>query len=181
MAMKRSMMPLAMLAAGLGLGLLSGNYMLQITNTATPVGSSGWNELRIDGDDLRSTYMTGHFLVQGQVPPPKGARFLTRSVDDDGQSLRGDCVVSVEGKIPAGRWWFVGAESGRLRNTIDASQAVRETSGDVSIAVSTSPTPGNWLVPPNGGSYELQLVLLGVDNTEPLAAGLLPRVRRLWC
>jgi hypothetical protein len=177
--MMRAVYPLVMLALGLVLGTLSAQHMMETASGATPIAKTGWNEIRIAKDRWQSIYLVGHFLRRGQVPPPKGTRFFVRSFDDDGNSLRGDCLVTVEGKIPESRWWFVSAASGSARATLDAAQAIRETTGDTNISLSVSPVPGNWLVPPASGSYELQLVLLGVDDTTEAPA--LPRVKRLWC
>jgi hypothetical protein len=49
------------------------------------------------------------------------------------------------------------------------------------VSLSVSPVPGNWLVPPSSGAYELQLVLLGLTDDVAGATPLLPHVKRLWC
>jgi hypothetical protein len=177
--MMRAVLPLIMLALGLLLGTLSAQHMMETASGATPIPQTGWSEIRIAKDRWQSVYLVGHFLRRGQVPPPKGTRFFVRSLDDDGNSLRGDCLVTLEGKIPQSRWWFVSAASGGNRATLDAAQAIRETTGETNISLSVSPVPGNWLVPPGGGAYELQLVLLGLDDATEAPA--LPRVKRLWC
>lgn len=180
--MNRTIVPLVMLAAGVGLGFLSAQYMMENASVASPVGNSGWSEIRVGGDTLTSTYLSGHFLRRGQLPPPRGARFFVRADDDEGNSLRGDCLVSVEGTMPTSRWWFVSASTGSARTSLDAAQTIREASGETTVSLSVAPVPGNWLVPPSNGGYELQLVLLGVDDAA--AAGQqtsLPRVKRLWC
>lgn len=179
--MKRFAIPLVMLATGLGFGLLSAQYMMENASGAVPVSNSGWKEIRSGGEEMSSTYLTGHFLTRGQLPPPKGTRFYVRSEDDDGNSLRGDCLVTVEGVFPDARWWFVSASSGDNRNAIDVSQVVREASGETSLSLSTSPVPGNWMVPPAPGGYELQLVLLGMGEDVAGIPPSLPRVKRLWC
>ena len=179
--MNRAIIPLIMLAAGLGLGLLSAQYMMENASGATPVSNTGWIEIRAGNQDLQSTYLAGHFLRRGQFPPPKGTRFFARTEDDDGNRLRGDCVVTMEGAFPIARWWFVSASSGSSRTALDASDAIRETSGETAVSVSVSPVPGNWLVPPTSGDYELQLVLLGVSDDVAGVAPTLPRVKRLWC
>jgi hypothetical protein len=180
-SMMRAVFPLILLGLGLLLGTLSAQYMMETASGATPVGQSGWNEIRIDKGRWQTIYLVGHFLRRGQVPPPKGTRFFARNLDDDGNSLRGDCLVTVEGQLPPSRWWFVSASAASTRTTFDAAQAVRETSGETNIAVSVSPVPGNWLAPPGGGAYELQLVLLGVADDATATALALPRVKRLWC
>jgi hypothetical protein len=176
--MNRLVAPLFLLAAGIAIGLLSAQYLMENASVAAPVANSEWNEIRVGAESLQSIYQTGHFLRRGQVPPLKGSRFFVRSTDDEGNSLRGDCLVTLEGRIPAARWWFVGAKSNSGRTTLDAAQAIRESSGEVAISVSVSPVPGNWLVPPGGSGYELQLILLGVDESASVS---LPSVRRLWC
>jgi hypothetical protein len=172
---------MVMLGAGLAIGLLSAQYVMDRASRAQPAGASQWNEVQTVEDSLSSTYLIGHFLGQGQVPPPRGSRMFVRRVDDDGNSLRGDCVVSIEGKFANARWWFVSAATAKDRTSLDAAQTVREISGETSISVSTAPVPGNWLIPPSTNSYELHLLLLGSDDTAGNATVALPRVKRLWC
>ncbi len=179
--MNRAIVPLVMLAVGLGFGLLSAQYMMENASIAAPLGTSGWKEIRSGGEDLKSMYLAGHFLRRGQLPPPKGSRFFVRTEDDDGNSLRGECLVTIEGTFPAARWWFVSASSGSTRTSLDVSQAVREANGDFAVSLAVSPVPGNWLVPPTGAGYELQLVLLGSLDDVADVAPPLPRVKRLWC
>jgi hypothetical protein len=176
--MKRFIAPLSLLAAGVALGLLSAQYLMENANVAVPVSNSKWSEIQLSSESLQSSYLSGHFLRRGQVPPLKGSRFFVRNSDDDGNSLRGDCVVSLEGRIPAARWWFVSASSGKGRTTLDAAQAIRESNGEVAVSISQSPVAGNWIIPKDGSSYDLHLVLLGVDDAAVVD---LPRVKRLWC
>jgi hypothetical protein len=178
MGMNRIVAPLVLLVTAVALGLLSAQYMMENASVAVPIANSKWTEIRVGGEDLQSSYLAGHFLRRGQVPPPKGTRFYVRNADDDGNRLRGDCVVALEGRMPAARWWFVSAASSTGRKTLDAAQAIREASGDIAISLSVSPVAGNWLIPADDGNYDLQLVLLGVDDGAP---PVLPSVKRLWC
>lgn len=170
-----------MLVAGLSLGLLSARYLMENASVAAPAAGGRWLEVKPEGDDLNAIYLAGHFLRRGEVPPLKGSKFFVRQADDEGNSLRGDCVVTFEGKIPDARWWFVSADANGIRTALDAGEAVREATGDYTISISDNPVPGNWLVPPTTGSYSLSLVLLDAvtpPSTEQLA---LPAVKRLWC
>ena len=148
---------------------------------AAPVAGGKWMEVKHDGDDLNSLYLSGHFLRRGEVPPLKGSRFFVRQLDDEGNSLRGDCVVSVEGRMPDARWWFVSADAKNIRAALDAGEAVREASGNYTISISNNPVPGNWLVPPTTGAYSISLVLLDAATDANSAAISLPAVKRLWC
>jgi hypothetical protein len=179
--MNRAIIPLILLCAGLVLGLLSAQYMMEHATLEAPIANSGWKEIRAGNQDLKSTYLAGHFLRRGQLPPPKGSRFFVRTADDDGNGLRGDCVVTVSGTFPVARWWFVSASSGKGRTSLDAAEAIRETSGETMLSLSMSPVPGNWLIPPSGGAYELQLVLFGLTEDAAGYVPPLPRVKRLGC
>lgn len=176
--MNRLIVPFSLLVAGIALGLLSAQYLMENASVAAPVANSEWNEIQIGAESLQSSYLAGHFLRRGQVPPLKGSRFFVRSVDDDGNRLRGGCVVTLEGRIPPARWWFVSASSASGRATLDAAQAIRESNGEVAVSISLTPVAGNWIIPTDGNSYELQLVLLGADDAAIVD---LPSVKRLWC
>jgi hypothetical protein len=179
--MQKFFIAVAMLVAGLSFGLLSARHMMETASGAAPLDGGKWAEIKPEGDDLNSLYLAGHFLRRGEVPPLKGSRFFVRQVDDDGNTLRGDCVVSLDGKIPDARWWFVSANIKGARTALDAGEAVREASGEYTISISENPVPGNWLVPPSGGSYELSLVLLDAVAETTTDTIKLPIVKRLWC
>jgi hypothetical protein len=179
--MKQAQTALILLAIGAGVGTFSARHYMDGVNVASPVAGTSWQEIRVRGESLDATYRAGHFMRQGQVPPPKGTRFYVRSVDDEGNTLRGDCLVSIEGRMPEARWWLVSAATNDARQSLDVAQAVREPSGETVLAVSSAPATGNWLTPPGTGAYELQLVLLGIDEADNGANPQLPKVRRLWC
>lgn len=179
--MRRFFITSLMLLAGLSFGLLSARYMMENMSMAAPVAGSKWTEVKPDGDDLNSLYLAGHFLRRGEVPPLKGSRFFVRQLDDDGNILRGDCVVTLEGKMPDARWWFVSTDVRSTRTALDAGEAVREASGNYTISISTNPVPGNWLVPPTTSAYALTLVLLDAVTGADATAPTLPTVKRLWC
>jgi hypothetical protein len=177
--MRRKLVPTIMLLAGSAFGFLSAEYLMETKNVAVPVADSKWQEVQQPGSDFQSTYLTGHFLGRGEIPPPKGARFFVRTVDDEGNVLRGDCLVAMEGRLPETRWWFVSAARGNTRKTLDAGQAVREANGETNVSFFESPVPGNWIIPPSS-TYELQLVLLGVEGAADEKLDL-PKLKRLRC
>lgn len=179
--MRRTFITLLMLFAGLSFGLLSARYMMENLSMAAPIAGGKWMEIKPAGDDLNSLYLSGHFLRRGEVPPLKGSRFFVRQLDDEGNILRGDCVVAFEGKMPEARWWFVSADAKNARTALDAGEAVREATGNYTVSISSNPVPGNWLVPPTTGAYAISLVLLDVVTEPNGSTPTLPTVKRLWC
>lgn len=179
--MRRFFITSLMLLAGLSFGLLSARYMMENLSAAVPIAGGKWMEIIPDGDDLNSLYLSGHFLRRGEVPPLKGSRFFVRKLDDEGNTLRGDCVVAFEGKMPDARWWFVSADTKNKRTALDAGEAVREASGSYTISIADNPVPGNWLVPPTTGTYVITLVLLDAVTDANATIPALPTVKRLWC
>ena len=178
--MKKLLIVSTFLCSGLALGWLSARFMMQSAAGAGSTTQNGWAEVHLTGEGLGPTYEAGYYLWRGKVPPPKNVRLFRRNIDDEGNSLRGDCAIMVEGEIPSARWWVVNTEGAGESGAISAGSAIRESSGEIAIAVSRNPMPGNWLRPGDAGAYALQLVLhdAGVVADEPLV---LPHVKRLWC
>ena len=178
--MRKFTIIVALLFSGVTLGWLSARFMMQ--NAAGAAGSdlAGWTEIRLTGDDLRPTYEAGYYLWRGKVLPPSNVRLFRRVTDDEGNTLRGDCAVQLEGKIPDARWWVVNLDGSGVSGAISAGTAIREMSGDAAITVSQSPVPGNWIKPGSSTAYALQLVLQDL-TIAPDQTPTLPSVKRLWC
>ena len=170
----------ALLTAGVSLGWLSARFMMQNAAGAGSTTDGGWAEITLTNDNLRSTYESGYYLWQGKVPPPHHVRLFRRAKDDEGNTLRGDCAIQIEGTIPEARWWVVNTDGASPSGSVSAGTAIREANGDVAITVSQSPVPGNWIKPGAASSYTLQLVLQ--NASAPTGQKLvLPAVKRLWC
>jgi hypothetical protein len=109
--------------------------------------------------------------------PPKSVLYFVRNVDDDGNSLRSDCIVTVEGPAIPARWWAL--SSGDQRGAVlSAGEAVLDSKGQLKATISRHPSPGNWIVPPDSSSYTLSYIL-----SEPSKAAEidLPHVKRIGC
>ena len=170
----------ALLMAGISLGWLSARFMMQNAAGAGVTTDGGWVEITLTTDSLRSTYESGYYLWQGKVPPPNHVRLFRRAKDDEGNFLRGDCAIQIEGTIPEARWWVVNTDSASPSGAVSAGTAIREANGEVAITLSPSPVPGNWIKPGAASSYTLQLVLQNVSA--PAGQKLvMPAVKRLWC
>ena len=178
--MKKLGIILLVIATGLLLGWLSARIMLNQADANGSPALGGWHASSVSGTGLLSIYESGHYLLSGKLPPPGHVRLFSRTVDDDGNQLRGDCVVVLEGTMPQARWWSVNAQGGGPAQGIAAGNAVEEAAGTVAITVSRNPMPGNWFAPATDGNYTLLLALQDLTADED-GGYKLPTVRRLWC
>jgi hypothetical protein len=178
--MKKILAALLSIVAGLALGLVSAQTMMQRAADAQEGSIGNWHSVRIAADS-NGFYAASSFLRKGQLPPPRGARFYTRNLDDDGNALRGGCVVSIEGMLPSVRWWSVKVESSSGVTALDAGDALREADGTLVISISKAPSAGNWLKAPDDGVYSVNLVFFDPVQASKDAVPALPTVKRLWC
>lgn len=179
--MKKLLGAILSIIAGLVIGLVSAQTMMERAARAQEGSVGNWNSVRIAADSSSGFYAASSFLRNGQLPPPRGARFYTRNLDDDGNALRGGCVVSIEGKMPDVRWWSFKTQTSSSVASLDAGEAVLEADGTLLISISRAPSAGNWLKVPEDSAYQLNLVIFDPAQPSKQAAPSLPAVKRLWC
>ena len=88
------------LLAGVVLGVVSAINALGSVGLKPVAPTSKWSEWQLNGASTTLVYALGHFLGDGQLPPPKSARYFVRNTDEDGNSLRADCIYVVEARSP---------------------------------------------------------------------------------
>jgi hypothetical protein len=162
------------LLAGVLLGVITAMNALGSVGLK-PIGpKSKWFEWQLNGASTALVYSLGHFLADGQLPPPKSARYFVRNIDEDGNSLRADCVYVVEGKIAPARWWTMSvAPSGTAapKSELSAGEAVLSQDNNLKVIISARPAPGNWIVPEGNGGVSLHFIVnepvLGQDVALP--------------
>jgi hypothetical protein len=152
------------LMAGVILGIGSAYYAFSAAGVAEVPGQAGWQQRNLVAQSSALPYALGHYLAEGQLPPPQSVLDLTRGTSSDGAVLRGDCMVTLDGEIPSARWWTLAAinKDGLAtgpRAVLSASSAVLESDGRIVVHVSTEPQSGNWIAPASGGTYALALTL----------------------
>jgi hypothetical protein len=159
------------LLAGVLLGVLTAMNALGSVGLKPVSPTSKWSEWQLNGASTTLVYSLGHFLGDGQLPPPKSARYFVRSTDEDGNSLRVDCVYVVEGKITPARWWTMTAGTAALRSELSAGEAILSQDNTLKVTISARPAPGNWIVPADNGSLSLHFIVnepvLGQDISLP--------------
>lgn len=162
------------LLAGIVLGIITAINALGSVGLKPVSPSSKWLEWRLSGTDTTIIYSLGHFLGDGQLPPPKSARYFVRTTDEDGNRLRVDCVYVVEGKVTPARWWTMSvAPAGAVspKSELSAGEAVLAQDNTMKVIISAHPAPGNWIVPPDSGGLSLHFIVnepvLGQDISLP--------------
>jgi hypothetical protein len=180
MAWRNSAFILLIMGAGLFSGWFSARVMLDRAASNPTQDQAGWREVKLDGEGLWSTYQSGHYLWRGKLPPPQHARLFRRETDDDGQTLRSDCSVLVEGVVPKARWWMISADNGNEAHSLSAGTVIREPNGTFSVTLGANAAQGNWLKLSGSRAYSIYLTLDDARE-EDMKAMELPQVRRLWC
>ena len=152
----------AILIGGFVIGWLTAINGLAGLGLKAVVGSPYWSEWALKGDDRWQVYALGHFLSDGQLPPPKSARFFVRSADEDGNTLRGDCVYVIKGPAIAARWWTLRVSAdgkSDAQSTLSAGETVLNQDGTLIVTISRHPSPGNWIVPPDSSAVNVDYVI----------------------
>lgn len=179
--MRRTTISGVALLIGLVLGIVSAINALGSAGLKPVAASPRWSEWRLGEKDNLLIYSLGHFLGNGQLPPPKSAQYFVRSVDEDGNGLRADCVYIVEGKVTSARWWTLSiAPSGVMaaHSELSAGEAVVNQDGDLKISISARPMPGNWIAPADSNALMLRYVINEAMLGE---ATVLPTVTKRGC
>jgi hypothetical protein len=165
---------------GLVIGLGSAMQALNGTGLQAVKSGNGWQAWRLSSNDRFLPYSLGHFLNNGELPPPKSAFYYVRSTDDDGNALRGDCVFKVEGPALASRWWSLSAGVERAA-VLSAGEAVLDSKSNLKVIISRHPQPGNWIVPSGNGRYTLTYILSEPTRATDTTVLQLPYVKKVGC
>jgi hypothetical protein len=179
--MGRTTISTAALLVGVILGIVTALHGLGTYGLKPVANAPRWFQWQVSGNDQTMIYALGHFLGDGQLPPPKSAASYLRSVDDEGNGLRADCTYVIEGKVTPSRWWSMSvAEAGEAapQSELTAGEAVVSQQGDIRVAVSARPMPGNWIVPASSSGFTLHYV---VYEAVPNAEMMLPAIKKTGC
>ena len=167
--------------AGLALGLGSALQSLETLGMQSIPDSGGWKEWRLDPDDNLRPYALGHFLAAGSVPTPVSTHYFVRDRDDDGDSLRGDCIFTLDGPVISARWWSLslqGSGAAKAQAILSAGRAILGSERQLHATIDLHPAPGNWLQPADTGPFTLNYVVSEPEQGQPLT---LPHVKKGNC
>jgi hypothetical protein len=182
---------MAVIAAAVGLGLTA--RAVKHPPRLDAIRSGPWTAIASEGTSQIDAYALAAIAHRGEIPlaVSDGLSFRT-STDDDGAALDGNCTYAVRGTIPAVRAWSLaayGSDGAPFTNPakrygLSSGEVAREASGEISLIVSPSVHPGNWLPVSRGATVTLALRLY--DTTAGALAGgrsapELLSVKRLEC
>ncbi|WP_372423081.1 DUF1214 domain-containing protein [Salinarimonas chemoclinalis] len=181
----------AALGAGLGLGsalfVLEGEY---------PFGErrvQAWVAWPSVGSPSSDPYARAIMARSADVPLALGEGIAFRAdVDELGRPLDAACSYDVSGETPVARAWTVTLydpegrppETAQRRAGLASAQMLRDEAGGVTIALSPSPRPGNWLQLPGAGRFQVVLRLYDSPVSGALGwldDGAMPRIVRVSC
>jgi hypothetical protein len=178
--MGRATYLIAAIVVGLLLGIVSAVNALGSFGLLPVAAEPSWAEWQLASSDAKLTYTLGHFLSNGQLPPPKLAQSFVRTTDDNGERLRSDCVYLAEGKITPARWWTMSVnQTGRLstHSVLTAGEAVVGADDVLKVTISSQPMPGNWLEP-DSSNISLVYIINEAPNGETVQ---LPSITKKGC
>ncbi len=148
------------LVAGALAGLASAIAVIEFYS-ATPVEpGSPWRSWDVSPDSNVRPYALDHFLMAGRFPPAAGQmREFSAHATSEGV-LSGTCNYLLTAKQAPSLWWtlavFSSESSGPAHNTVlTADTAVTESDGSLRVAVSRSPSTGNWIRPPSASGFTI--------------------------
>lgn len=171
----------AALLIGLVLGVISAISALGAVGLRSVDAAPHWFEWQLGEKDSLLIYSLGHFLGEGQLPPPRSSQYFVRNVDEDGNGLRADCDYIIEGTVTPARWWTMSiAPSGVAapHSELSAGEALVSQDGDLKISISARPMPGNWMTPADSSAFSLRYVIDEAAQGEVIA---FPTITKSGC
>jgi hypothetical protein len=112
--------------------------------------------------------------------------------DDTGSALTAGCTYRIIGKVPQARFWTLSAtDAGNvplaprpgLPSALNAQSVLYGNDGTLTVSVSQTPEPGNWLAVPTVGHYRLAFTLFDtpVAGSSGLIDQSMPKIVREGC
>lgn len=168
--------------AGVTVGWLSAVAMIENYGTQIVANTLHWEERHSIVDSFAVPYSLSYFVNQGQLPPIGIARHFTRTLDDEGNGLLGNCYYVLNGKIPSARYFTLELSRGDgSRVALGASQMVSESDGSFSLALAPYPVAGNRLQSITSGGQSIALTIHEPNLPEGVATPELPKLTMVRC
>jgi hypothetical protein len=175
------------LFAGVVLGIVSAQWSIEKTATATTTSDGPWKSWFSGTASIRDPYAQAHYLMFGRLPPALGQELLFEAgQDDEGTTLDASCDYLLTGTRPTARWWQLALADEEAASaaavTLSSPRLVGEPDGSIRIQISREPKTGNWINPGDISRFVLVLkVRPGSGLNAAASVVTLPRIKREAC
>jgi hypothetical protein len=185
--MPQATIKIFLLLCGILAGWGSAIYAIGALGSTSAAANSSWRMWDVGSGSSSNLYAVAHFLLAGQVPPAQTHfNIYTNDRDDEGNLLRSECVYAVSTDNLRTRWWSLSLEPSDIADktsapVITADDVVRAGDGNMIIAISRHPIPGNWVRPAHDGNMDIQLLVSNDNGSQAAASIKLPTVQKVGC
>jgi len=156
------------------IGIASAWYMIEAGTRLTVESIGPWRHWGQAGSVDADPYTRAHFARAGWLPlQASAASYFTATRDSNGEPLYSDCNYILSGTSPGARRWTLNAfdlngallEAGTSHAIISSDVAIPDPGGGVTISLSQSPKPGNWLATSGASRMQILLTVFGLQQT----------------
>ena len=158
------------LATAFGVGIGSAVMMLNASSGFGAIRLGPWASFPLAQTVDADPYAKSHRARAGRLlfGSAEGLMFQA-DVDQSGKRLSSDCTYEMKGQTPPARFWSLYAADSvnepllpaeGLPAAFNAWNVLRASDGSISVLVSATAQPGNWLAIRRGRPFRLVLSLL---------------------
>jgi hypothetical protein len=170
------------LVAGVAIGWLSAVAMIERFGVQDVAGYPLWQEMRSIEDRFAAPYTLSYYVNQGQVPAPGTALSYLRDVDDEGNTLRGNCHYMINVKLTPARYFtFTLAQSDGTFASLGANQLVTEADGNLVLNLAPYPVSGNRLITAKSGAQTIYFTIHEPVLADGVTTPVLPSIQKVMC
>jgi len=172
---------------GVTVGIVSARYMTTEQSPFFTHKYGNWNNWPVAGNPANNPYTQAKFIANGQLPE-HFSEVLTfyRSEDDGGDKLTEDCTYVMSIDRPTARRWSISltGNAGRTPQVLTQNDVI-SMGEKVTVLLSASPQPGNWLRISNADDPRVVFRLYDGDTITAQGTGSgalgLPSLKRVTC
>ncbi len=158
------------LVIAFGGGIVSTLVALEATSGFGSIKIGAWDAFPESQTIEADPYAKAHRADAGKLlyGTAEGLAF-TAAMDSGGQRLTGQCRYTLSGNLPPARFWtlYIADQQGNLLDdgsgrpiALNSRNLLHGPQGGVSVTLSATATPFNWLAVPADGNFKLVLTLL---------------------
>lgn len=157
------------LLVAFGGGISLTRYAIGHSSGFSALTIGAWEAFPKAQTDEADPYAKSHRAKTGRLlfGSAEGLTFYART-DDKGDALNAACTYTLSGKVPAARFWTLGAANlenapiaarAGLPSALNSEIVLYGADGSITVTVSSAPSPGNWLAVSPGKRFHLALTL----------------------